>query len=224
MRAGSHTHLDATEPGGAPAAQQHIEDDASDAAYGFHVGFDFAKYLSLELAYADLGESSRERELLPVVIVLPGFFYSDPFGDTRTVYPPPTLIVPPDGSLSEPVFSIAIPVVTERATFQSKALALSVRGRYSMGERFGMFGGFGLASHWVRSRTTVRIDNRLLFDQKHDDHVNGGQVLLGADWTLHHNWVWRLQYERHFDVDSKAQNNALRSDVDVLTTGLSYRF
>ncbi|HEU4654285.1 MAG TPA: outer membrane beta-barrel protein [Steroidobacteraceae bacterium] len=106
----------------------------------------------------------------------------------------------------------------------TKALALSVRGRYEFANSIGVFGAVGLSDHHVDTRLRISSD---LFDpisRKDSDRVTFWQLAAGVDWAFHPNWSWRLQYERHMGADSKSFFGVVRGDLGWLSTGLSYRF
>jgi opacity protein-like surface antigen len=198
--------------------------DRSDTAYGFHVGYEFAKHVVAEVAYVDAGESARTVTRVPSVVTIFAPFNPVPALADRVFYSD-LINVPTDVVVILPAFTTnpEIFATKQETTFTSKVLTLSIKGQYRIGDHLGFFGGAGIASHQIEVRNRLWLGN-MSFDSKAHDHVTGGELAAGADWLFSPHWSWRLQYARHFDVDTTDQATSMRSDIELLTTGVTYSF
>jgi opacity protein-like surface antigen len=203
-----------------------VTQDASDAALGFHVGYAFSKHFSLELAYLDAGESSRTMEMTPAVVTFPADIALDPNGGAIFANPSFSSPVPINATFDAGVAGSAIlPFATKReAIFKSSALTLTAKGRYEFAHQLGIYGGIGFVSQSVTARTKAWIGTEQVFDDHSHRYPTSADAVVGADWKFHPHWDWRIQYERYIGGTVNVEDIAKRKDMQIVTSGLSYRF
>jgi opacity protein-like surface antigen len=156
-----------------PATTGSSTDDR-DTTFSAAVGYTFNRYLSFELSYADLGESTNSQfSTFTVASALQG---------SNVTFTPLTFRF--DQKLS------------------TETLSVSVLGTLPLSERWTLFarGGYGFSESEVKIRASFSAPNSIPAatrrDFKSDDFVAGA----GVGFKLSQRWLLRADYERLFDA------------------------
>jgi opacity protein-like surface antigen len=192
--------------------------DRKDTTFGLYGGYAFTNHFAIELAYADLGETSFTT-VQNITFPFPQFPFplGAPFASLRT----------PGAPLAGIVATVAAPPIETRTiTLDSEALSLAIVGRYELGAGFALLGRGGLAVRRTESSLDVSfgaIPVRVIGGE--DKASSGAAVLgLGGEWSFHSNWAARLQAQRHFMLEEEDIYPVEVGDVTTVTAGIEYRF
>jgi opacity protein-like surface antigen len=192
--------------------------DQSDTALGVHVGYEFSKHLAVELGYADAGEvrySTNDTDFLTYPAgATPNF-------DTSLSGNPAAFV---QGQFVAYPFGVVQPPVHTETTIATKLLSLSARGRCEFWNSIGLFGVLGVSDQRTQAHQAITSAVFGPFSRGEHGHHTGWDLAVGADWAFHPNWSWRIQYERHMGAEEKTFDDVERGDLEIVSTGLSYRF
>lgn len=191
--------------------------DREDTTFGVYGGYAFTNHFAIELAYADLGETSFttvSNITLQFPFPFPASGYFDAFRPT------------PGNPVSGVVTSVRAPIEVRTVTFDSEVLSLAIVGRYEVAAGFGLFGRAGLAVHRSESRLDISLDPIPVRVIGGDGKQSSGAAVLGigGEWAFHSNWAARLQAQRHFLLEEEEIYPVDRGDVTTITAGIEYRF
>ena len=103
-----------------------------------------------------------------------------------------------------------------RLTVDTMMMEGTAVGILPLGETFSVFGKFGLYTSRVDSTLTTVLSERT--ERKTNSDLTYG---VGASWLFMPRFALRAEWQRYQDVDA---GNLGKSDADVISVGLVYRF
>jgi hypothetical protein len=229
-------------PNASPIFQ--IDEDDEDSGWQLVFGYQYNRYFSLELGWADYGKHSAK--LTPDFSRLSGTIIQSP----RPNSPPPGITggfgfasyvgyrsLPTDGYVffdspfPGPDFVVGAPPLLELQT-ETKGLRLAANAALPLGERFtiSMQAGFMFSQYettFISANTRIDFSTNppsviyvpVIYTQKSQDgELFGG---LGVKYDINQKIGMKLFWERILDL---GDNETLEQDMDVYSLALIYSF
>jgi hypothetical protein len=191
--------------------------DREDKTFGLYGGYAFTKHFAIELAYADLGETS----FTTVSNITLAFPFPFPSGSLAENFRVPSY--PASGYVATVA---ALPIEVRTITLDSEALSLALVGRYELAGGFALLGRAGLAVHRTESSLEVSLGPTPVRVIGGEGKASSGAAVLGigGEWAFHPDWAVRLQAQRHLLLEEEEIYPVDRGDVTTITAGIEYRF